>query len=137
GRAPPGRRSREPDRRAVPPPPPARARPEPSPARAGTDAVSLFLTATEGLTPQVLRVEFGYFSRMQSWGPILIPALFFALGNGAGVLVRNTAERLYQSVAGRLQFGRRRASAAGIDSGVVGSRDPLSAIVPGGSTYHH
>jgi len=114
--------------------PPA-ARREPSPSRPGTDVVSLFLTDTEGLTPQVLRVEFGYFSRLQSWGPILIPALFFALGNGAGVLVRNTAERLYQSVAGRLQFGRRRASAAGIDSGVVVSRDRLSAIVPGESTY--
>jgi len=114
--------------------PPA-ARREPSPSRSDTEVVSLFLTDTEGLTPQVLRVEFGYFSRLQSWGPILIPALFFALGNGAAVLVRNTAERLYQSAAGRLQLGRRRASATGVDSGVVIPRDRLSAIVPGESTY--
>src|SRR5262249_54036485 len=82
---------------------PAEARREPSPARPDTDVVSLFLAATDGLTPQVLRVEFGYFSRLQSWGPILIPALFFALGNGAGVLVRSAAERVYQPVAGPLQ----------------------------------
>jgi hypothetical protein len=114
--------------------PPA-ARREPSPSRSDTEVVSLFLTDADGLTPQVLRVEFGYFSRLQSWGPILIPALFFALGNGAAVLVRNTAERLYQSVAGHVQLGRRRASATGVDSGVVIPRDRLSAIVPGESTY--
>jgi hypothetical protein len=114
--------------------PPA-ARREPSPSRSDTEVVSLFLTDAEGLTPQVLRVEFGYFSRLQSWGPILIPALFFALGNGAAVLARNTAERLYQRLAGRLQLGRRRASAPGVDSGVVIGRDRLAAIVPGESTY--
>jgi hypothetical protein len=114
--------------------PPA-ARREPSPSRPLTDVVSLFLTAAEDLTPQVLRVEFGYFSRLQSWGPILIPALFFALGNGAGVLVRNTAERVYQRIARRLQLGRRRASASGVDTGAVIARDRLSGLVPGESTY--
>ena len=114
--------------------PPA-ARREPSPARAGSDVVSLFLTATEGLTPQVLRVEFGYFSRLQSWGPILIPALFFALGNGAGVLARNVFEALYRRLGARFQLGRRRASASGVDTGPVIARDRLAEIVPGESTY--
>lgn len=114
--------------------PPA-ARREPSPSLPDTDVVSLFLTATEGLTPQVLRVEFGYFSRLQSWGPILIPALFFALGNAAGGIVRNTAERFWQRLAGRLQLGRRRASAPGVDTGAVIPRDRLAAIVPGETTY--
>ena len=114
--------------------PPA-ARREPSSSAPNTDVVSLFLTGSEGLAPQILRVEFGYFSRLQSWGPILIPALFFALGNGAAVLVRNTAERLYQRLAGHLQLGRRRASAAGVDSGAVIARERLAAIVPGETTY--
>ena len=70
-----------------------------------TDTVSLFLDRSEGLQPQVLTIQFGYFSGLQSWAPILIPALFFALGNGAGVLVRNVAERLSKRWSGRLQFG--------------------------------
>jgi len=114
--------------------PPA-ARREPSPSVPNTDVVSLFLTASEGLAPQTLRVEFGYFSRLQSWGPILIPALFFALGNGAAVLVRNTAERVYQRLARHLQLGRRRATAAGLDSGAVIPRERLAAVVPGETTY--
>ena len=114
--------------------PPA-ARREPSPSLPNSDIVSLFLTATEGLTPQVLRVEFGYFSQLQSWGPILIPALFFALGNGAGVVARNLFEALYRRLAGRFQLGRRRASATGVDTGAVIARDRLSEIVPGETTY--
>ncbi len=110
--------------------PPA-ARREPSPSVPDTDVASLFLTGTEGLTPQVLRVEFGYFSRFQSWGPILIPALFFALGNGAGVLARNVFEAIYRRLAGRFQVGRLRASATGVDVGAVIPRDRLSEIVPG------
>jgi hypothetical protein len=114
--------------------PPA-ARRELSPSLETTDVVSLFLSPAEGLMPQVLRVEFGYFSRLQSWGPVLIPALFFALGNGAGVLVRSVAERLHRRLAGRLQFGRRRVSAPGLDTGTVIPREHLAAIVPGETTY--
>jgi hypothetical protein len=114
--------------------PPA-ARRELSPSLETTDVVSLFLTPAEGLTPQVLRVEFGYFSRLQSWGPVLIPALFFALGNGAGVLVRSFAERLHRRLAGRLQLGRRSASASMVDTGTVIPRERLAAIVPGETTH--
>jgi hypothetical protein len=114
--------------------PPA-ARREPSPSQASTDVVSLFLEPTDALTPQVLRVEFGYFSRLQSWGPILIPALFFALGNAAGALVRGFAERLSRRLGGWLQLGRQRASASGLDTGTVIPRERLAAIVPGETTY--
>ena len=114
--------------------PPA-ARREPSPSRPGTDLVSLFLTSAEGLTPQVLRVEFGYFSRLQSWGPVLIPALFFALGNVVGGLLRGFAEQMYRRLSGWLQLGRQRASATGLDTGTVIPRDRLAAIVPGETTY--
>jgi hypothetical protein len=114
--------------------PPA-ARREPSPSQPATDDVSLFLEPAEALTPQVLRVEFGYFSRLQSWGPILIPALFFALGNGAGALARGFAERLSRRLRGWLQLGRQRASAPGLDTGTVIAREHLAAIVPGQTTY--
>jgi hypothetical protein len=114
--------------------PPA-ARRETSPSRPGTDVVSLFLTADEGLTPQVLRVEFGYFSRLQSWGPVLIPALFFALGNALGGIMRGVAEQMYRRLSGWLQLGRYRASAAGLDTGTVIPRERLAAIVPGETRY--
>lgn len=114
--------------------PPA-ARREPSPARATTDVVSLFLTPAEGVSPQVLRVEFGYYSRLQSWGPVLIPALFFALGNAAGALARGLGDRLYRGLSGRLQLGRQRASASGLDTGTILPRDRLAQIVPGETTY--
>ena len=114
--------------------PPA-ARREPSPAQAAADVVSLFLTPVEGLTPQVLRVRFGYFSQLQSWGPVLIPALFFALGNAAAVLVRSLVAHLHRRLAGWLQLGRRRASAPGLDSGTVITRERLASIVPGETTY--
>lgn len=123
------------DRLAIDALSPAAARRESSPSLEGAEAVSLFLTPTEGLTPQVLRVEYGYFSRLQSWGPVLVPALFFALGNIAAVLVRGFAERLRQRLAGRLQLGRHRASAAGVESGVVVPRDRLAGIVLGETTH--
>ena len=114
---------------------PPEARRERSPSLENTDVVSLFLTESVGLTPQVLRVEFGYLSGLQSWGPILIPALFFALGNIAGVLVRNFAEKLWRRFAGRIQLGRRSASADDHETGTVISRDRLASIVPGETTY--
>ena len=52
-----------------------------------TEVVSLFLDKTEGITPQHLAVQFGYFSRAQAWALILIPALFFALGQAIGPVI--------------------------------------------------
>ena len=114
--------------------PPA-ARRELSPSLETTEAVSLFLAPTEGLIPQVLRAEFGYFSRLQSWGPVVVPALFFALGNVAAVLLRSLVERLRDRLAGRLLLGRLRTTAARVTDGVVISREQLAGIVPLETTY--
>ncbi len=123
------------DRLAIDALSPPAARRELSPALETTETVSLFLPPAEGLTPQALRVEFGYFSRLQSWGPIVVPALFFALGNAAAVLLRTFVERLRQRLAGRVQVGRLRATAAGVDDGVVIPRERLTAVVPLETTY--
>ena len=40
-----------------------------------TEVVSLFLDHSEGRTPQVLTVQFGYYTGWQSWAPVLIPIL--------------------------------------------------------------
>ncbi|MGH7310421.1 MAG: hypothetical protein ACREK6_17185, partial [Candidatus Rokuibacteriota bacterium] len=81
------------DRLAIDEVSPPSARRRLSESHENTEVVSLFLDHEEGLRPQVLTVRFAYFSGLQSWAPILIPVLFFVLGNIAGVLVRGLAER--------------------------------------------
>jgi hypothetical protein len=100
-----------------------------------TDTVSLFLDRSEGLQPQVLTIQFGYFTGLQSWAPLLIPALFFALGNGAGVLVRNVTERLSKRWSGRLQFGGVKEAPKVRTTGVVVDAETLRRIVPGRTTH--
>jgi hypothetical protein len=99
-----------------------------------TEVVSHFLDPSEGITPQILSIQFAYFSGLQSWAPILIPTLFFVLGNLAAVLVRTVADRLGRRFSGRLHFGRRAAAARGRQTGVVLSRETLGRLAPGVTT---
>ena len=98
-----------------------------------TEVISLFLERSEGVTPQTVTVQFGYFTGLQTWAPILIPILFFVAGNVAGVLVRNLAERVSRRLSGRLQFGR--AAEPTRQSGVIVPREALTRITPGETTY--
>ena len=99
-----------------------------------TEVVSLFLDKTEGITPQHLAVHFGYFSKVQAWALVLIPAMIFALGQAVGPMLGRTAIRLVN--AGRVRF----VSAGGTTSlaprqtGVVLPREVLQNIVPGQTT---
>jgi hypothetical protein len=99
-----------------------------------TDTISLFLDRSEGITPQVLSVQFGYFTGLQSWAPVLIPTLFFVLGNVAGVLVRNVAERLSKRWTGRVLFWRSRDHPQVRQQGAVLDPATLQQIVPGVTT---
>jgi hypothetical protein len=108
---------------------------QPSETRAKTERVSLFLDRSEGLVPQVLMVQFGYFSGLQSWAPVLIPLAIFAAGNVGGVLLRTLAERLSKRWAGRLGFWRRREEEVTRETGVVLDRETLARIIPGTTTY--
>ncbi len=114
---------------------PQSARRQLSETQESTETVSLFLDRSEGLQPQVLTIQFGYFTRLQSWAPVLIPALFFGLGNLAGVLVRSVAERTRKRWAGRVQFGAARGSASARVQGVVLEAETLGRIVPGTTTH--
>jgi hypothetical protein len=114
---------------------PAAARRQLSEVRDQTDTVSLYLDRSEGLTPQVLTVQFGYFTGLQSWGPLLIPLAIFIAGNVGGVLIRNVAERLSKRWAGRLRFWRKEEQPPPRDRGVVLDRDTLARISPGVTTH--
>ena len=100
-----------------------------------TEVVSHFLDPSEGLSPQVLTVQFAYFSGVQAWAPILIPTLFFVLGNLAGVLVRTVADRLGKRLAWRVRFGPPRVDGGSRQTGVILSRETLARLVPGATTY--
>jgi hypothetical protein len=114
---------------------PQSARRQLSESLESTDTISLYLDRTEGITPQTLTVQFGYFTGLQSWAPVLIPTLFFVLGNVAGVLVRNLAERLSKRWVGRVLFWRKRDEPQVRQQGAVLDPETLSRIVPGVTTY--
>jgi len=107
----------------------------PSESRANTEMVSLYLDPSQGLAPQVLTVQFGYFSGVQAWSVILLPTAFFLLGNLAGPLLRSAAKWLSTTVAARIQVRRPTGAPMGKETGVVLERDALSHIVPGETTY--
>jgi hypothetical protein len=114
---------------------PQSARRLPSETRKKTDSISVFIDRSEGLNPQTLSVQFGYFSGLQSWAPVLIPLAIFVAGNIGGVLLRTTAERLSKRWAGRVGFWRKRAQEVTRETGVLPDRDTLARITPGRTTY--
>jgi hypothetical protein len=100
-----------------------------------TEVVSHFLDRSEGTGSQTLTVQFAYFSGVQAWAPILVPTLFFVLGNLAAVLVRTVAERVTKRFAGRVQFGPLGGALQPRETGVILSRATLARIAPGTTTH--
>jgi hypothetical protein len=105
-----------------------------SETRDNTETVTLFLDRSEGITPQTLTVQFGYFSELQSWAPILIPTAFFALGNLAAPIFRLIGARLARVLRARVHVGSPNRARAVPDAGVVLSDEILARIRPGQTT---
>ena len=99
-----------------------------------TEVVSLFLDTTEGITPQHLAVHFGYFSKLQTWALVLVPALFFALGQALGPMLGRTAVRLVNAASARVRLGRWQQIPRPKQTGVILPREVLQKIVPGETT---
>lgn len=97
-----------------------------------TEVVSVFLGHAEGATPQVLTVQFGYFTGWQSWAPVLIPIIFFALGNLAGPLFALAARRVGAKLASTIHLGP--LSRIERQTGAVVRRETLARITPGTTT---
>jgi hypothetical protein len=97
-----------------------------------TEVVSHFLDPSAGLSPQVLTVRFAYYSGLQAWAPVLIPTLFFVLGNLAAVLVRTVADRVGRRLTRRFRFASPAALAR--QTGTILPRETLARLVPGVST---
>jgi hypothetical protein len=105
----------------------------PSETRRATEIVSAYLDPSEGLRPQVLSVQYGYFTGWKAWSPLLFAALFFVLGNIAGPLVTMLAKTIGGRLQGRIQFGP--GSAPGQrETGTIVPRETLARIAPGETT---
>lgn len=109
---------------------PSAATRRPSRVRAGSETVTLPLSATEGVVPQVLKVQFSYFTGRIAWRPILVSALLLLLGNITGILIfsgqMSGVLRRRFHVTGR-QGDRR-------ESGIVLAPETLGRIAPGETT---
>jgi hypothetical protein len=99
-----------------------------------TEVVTLFLDRSEGITPQALTVQFGYFSNLQSWAPILIPLVFFTLGNLAAPVLKEIGLRMARTLRARVHVGAPGRPHAGPVVGGVLSSDTLARIKPGETT---
>jgi hypothetical protein len=100
-----------------------------------TEIVSFFLEKSEGVSPQQLTVQFGYFSGLQAWLPVLIPVLFFVLGKASGPLLSRLARGTARYIRARVQVGRSDEGPRPRESGIILSRDTLAQIIPGATTY--
>jgi hypothetical protein len=98
-----------------------------------TEVVSLFLDRSAGLSPQALTIHFGYFSGLQAWAPILIPVLFFVLGNAARPLIERLSRRIGRALTARIHLGR--PDRPGRQRGTILPLDTLARITPRESTY--
>ena len=95
--------------------------------RAGTETVSLLLAGGDGLSSQLLRVQFNYFSGVIAWRPIIVSVILLALGNVMGTVMLGRS--LTDALRKRLSLGR----SAARKHGVVAA-DALRSIEPGRSS---
>ena len=112
---------------------PASASRQMSETRSNTETLRLPLLASEGIAPQVLKVQFAYFAGRLPWRPILISALFLGLGNLTGPLVGALAKRLGRTLRARVHVGR--GEAPGRERGAIPSQEALGQIRPGETSY--
>ena len=106
-----------------------------SESRRATEIVSAYLDPSEGLRPQVLSVQFGYFTGWKAWSPLLFASLFFVLGNLAGPLVTMLVKTIGARLQGRIQFGPASGAPAQRETGTIIPREALARISPGETTH--
>jgi hypothetical protein len=102
--------------------------------REQTEVVSLFLDRTDGIAPQYLSVQFGYFSPVQAWALVLVPALFFVLGHAMGPVLGRAALRAGDALRARVHVGGWGGGPRRRESGVVLDRAAVAQLVPGRTT---
>ncbi len=104
----------------------------PSRVRAGSEIVSMTLQPTQGISPQLLKVQFSYHAGVIAWRPVLVSALLLLLGNLAGLIILSqnikwfVRTKLHLRRPGEPEFTRA--------AGDLLPRDLADRIVPGVTT---
>src|SRR5499433_2844872 len=99
-----------------------------------TEVVSLFMGSGEGVVPQHLSVQFGYFSKLQGLMIVVIPLLLLAAGPALGPIIGRSAVALLGRLRSRLHLGVPGAKILPRERGVLLGRQVLERIVPGRTT---
>jgi hypothetical protein len=99
-----------------------------------TEVVSLFLDKSDGITPQHVAVQFGYFSSVQAWALVLVPALFLVLGQAMGPLIGRSALRAGRFLFARVRVGGWNTPPRQRETGRIVPREALEKLVPGRTT---
>jgi len=97
-----------------------------------TEVVSLFMGSSDGITPQHMTVQFGYFSRLQGLMIVLIPLLLLSAGPALGPAIGRAMPGLLARAKARLHLGAEGGRSR--ERGVVLTPDMLDRIVPGKSS---
>ena len=106
-----------------------------SETRRATEIVSAYLDPSEGIRPQMLSVQYGYFTGWKAWSPVLFATLFFVLGNLAGPLVTMLVKTAGARLQGRIQFGPSSGAPGQRETGTIIPREALARIAPGETTH--
>jgi hypothetical protein len=106
-----------------------------SETRRATGIVSAYLDPSEGVRPQVLSVQYGYFTGWKAWSPLLFATLFFVLGNLAGPLITMLVKTVGARLQGRIQFGPSGGGPGQRETGTIVPREALARISPGETTH--
>jgi len=110
---------------------PATANRQASESRRNTETISVPIQGGEGIAPQVVRVNYTYFTGRFEWRPIVISLLFLIIGNITGPILMPLVRRLWRGLTTRVHVGAEPAR----QRGVIVDGATLGRLRPGESTY--
>jgi hypothetical protein len=99
-----------------------------------TEVVSLFLDTSEGISPQHLSVQYGYFSKVQAALLVIVPMLFLALGYAVGPALGRLGAHLASILITHVYLGGWNRAPRERVSGTLLTDDVIGKIVPGRTT---
>jgi len=111
---------------------PPRATRRPSRVRAGSEIVSMTLEPTQGISPQLLKVQFSYHVGAVALRPLVVSGLLLLIGNLAGLIILSQNIRWF--VRTKLHLRRRDEPEFARAAGDLLPRDLADKIMPGVTT---
>lgn len=99
-----------------------------------TEVVSLFLDTSEGISPQHLAIQYGYFSKLQAAALLVVPTFFLALGYAVGPALGRVGAHLASTLMTHVYLGAWNRAPRERLTGTFVPDDVIARIVPGRTT---